>query len=197
MASNRTDIVYRSREVDVRDIDKGVKNPWKWDWLEKEINGTFLHETIRKLDRCGVAYCLACKKELIYGSRGFIALTDHIKSRKHASGLQRRQENTAITGAGSSNSKDLSYGVHPMFSKVTVAPPALPEPLTSFSDRTVNSEAMLVSFLAEKSLPLSLAPDILELTKALAKDKKVLGQMTIHRTAASYKLQHGVAKTFQ
>ncbi|GBM15738.1 hypothetical protein AVEN_262906-1 [Araneus ventricosus] len=66
--------------------------------------------------------------------------------------------------AGSSNSRDLSYDVHPMFSKVTVAPPAIPESLTSFSDRTVNSEAMLLSFLAEKSLPLSLAPDILEST---------------------------------
>lgn len=73
----------------------------------------------------------------------------------------------------------------------------LPEPLTPIGDRTVNSECMLVSFLAENSLPLSLAPDILELTKALAKDKKVLGQMTMHRTSADYKLKYGLAKSFQ
>ena len=90
------------------------------------------------------------------------------------------------------------YGLHPMFRQAAVAPPRLPEPLTPVSDRISNNEAMLVSFLAEKSLPFSLGPDILELAKTLAQDKKVLAQMSMHRTFASYKLQYGgVAKTFK
>lgn len=105
----------------------------------------------------------------------------------------------SIGDAGSSEGAgSKSYGLHPMFRNVPVVPPKLPEPLTSISDRTVNSELMLVSFLAEKSLPFSLAPDILELAKALSKkDRKVVNEMKMHRTAATYKLQYGVAKTFQ
>lgn len=83
-----------------------------------------------------------------------------------------------------------------MFSKAPVSTPKVPEPQTSVSDRSANSQAML-SFLAEKSLPFSLAPDIIDLAKALSQDRKVLNQMTMHRTAASYKMRYGVAKTFQ
>lgn len=101
-------------------------------------------------------------------------------------------------GAGSSGGAGSnSYGLHPMFANVTVDPPKLPEPLTSISDRIVNLESMLVSFLAEKSLPFSLAPDILELAKALSNDRKALSELKMHHTAATYKLQYGVAKTFQ
>ena len=98
MASNRTDIICRSDEVDIRKIDEGMKNIWKWSWLEREVKETYLHESIRKIYKTGVAYCLVCQKEIVYGSRGFIALADHVKSDKHATGLQQRKQNTAIPG---------------------------------------------------------------------------------------------------
>lgn len=98
MSTLRKDIVIRSLETDVRNIDKNVKNPWKWDWLEHEVNGRFLNETIRKLEKSGTAYCLACQKELTYGSRGFVTLSDHVRSKIHNSALQRREEQTAIPG---------------------------------------------------------------------------------------------------
>lgn len=94
----RKDIVIRSLETDVRSIDKNVKNPWKWEWLEREVNGRFVSESIRKLEKSGTAYCLVCQKELKYGSRGFVTLSDHLKSNTHDTALQRREEHTAIPG---------------------------------------------------------------------------------------------------
>ena len=64
----------------------------------KRNRRAFLRETIRKLKTSGLAYCLACCKELNYASRGFVALADHVKSNKHKSALQRRKEHAAIPG---------------------------------------------------------------------------------------------------
>lgn len=89
------------------------------------------------------------------------------------------------------------YGLHPryaVFSPTTEE--TLPQPSVPLPDRIVNNEAMLLSFLAEKNLSFSIAPDIIELAKELAKDIKALDRMSMHRTAASYKLRIGVAQTF-
>lgn len=98
MANFRTDIVSRSSSVCVRDIDKEAKNPWRWEWLEKQVEGIYLREFIRKLSKCGGCYCIVCNKELAYGSRGFVALADHVKSAKHKSFLQIRKEHSALPG---------------------------------------------------------------------------------------------------
>ena len=70
-------------------------------------------------------------------------------------------------------------------------------PLTPFNDRLRNSEAMLVEFLAENSLPMSMAPKIIDISKALANDERVLGKLCMDRTTASYKLKYGLAATFE
>lgn len=72
---------------------------------------------------------------------------------------------------------------------------SIPKPLTPLVDRVVNNEAMLLSFLAQKALPFSLALDLLQLIKGMSNDKKTLNHTTKHHTSASYKLKFGVAKT--
>ncbi|GBN37833.1 hypothetical protein AVEN_25438-1 [Araneus ventricosus] len=67
--------------------------------------------------------------------------------------------------------------------------------LTSLSNRTVNLKAMLLGFLAEKSLPFTVAPDLLELVKGMSKDRKALNCITMHQNAASYKTRFGISKT--
>lgn len=100
MTSVRRDIVNRSDEFDVRSIDisKGLKNPWRWDWLEKNVNGVYVREVIRKLRSCGKAYCLICAQELLYGSRGLNALTKHMRSEKHVDAVEARRESIALPG---------------------------------------------------------------------------------------------------
>ncbi|GBM46665.1 hypothetical protein AVEN_261046-1 [Araneus ventricosus] len=119
---------------------------------------------------------------------------------KHGSFLKSRKDNFALPGSGDSKTKrnEIPYGLHPMFAACRpVAEVNLPQTSTPLSDRIVNYEAMLLGFLAEKSLPYSLAPDLLHLVKEMAKDEKALNQVTMHRTAASYKMRFGVSKTMK
>ncbi|GBN88724.1 hypothetical protein AVEN_267387-1 [Araneus ventricosus] len=150
MASVCTDFVSRSSSVDVREIDKQAKNPWRWKCLEKQAEGIYLREIIRKLNKCSACYCIVCSKELAYGSRGFVALTDHIES----SFLQTRKEHFALPGSGYKKENDETlHGLPPTYAAFgPVAQENLSLPLTSLSNRTLNFEAMLLGLLAEKSL---------------------------------------------
>lgn len=54
---------------------------------------------------------------------------------------------------------------------------------------------MVLGVVAEYSLPLSMAPVLVNLSRALAQDKKALSQIHLTRTTASYKMHHGLAFT--
>lgn len=95
---NRKDIMSRSDEAGIREIDSKVKNPWRWDWLENKEEGVFFKEFIRKIAKPGVAFCTICSKELLYGNRGFAALKSHITSTKHKSILELKKTNFALPG---------------------------------------------------------------------------------------------------
>lgn len=55
---------------------------------------------------------------------------------------------------------------------------------------------MILGVLAEHSLPLTMAPVLVDLSQQLAADKPALSQMKLSRTAASYKMVHGLGHTF-
>jgi len=71
-----------------------------------------------------------------------------------------------------------------------------PLTITPLNDRIVNAESMVLSFTAENSLSFSLVPGLIDLSKALARDKKALDSLSMNRTTASYKTRFGVGKTF-
>ncbi|GBO37155.1 hypothetical protein AVEN_114755-1 [Araneus ventricosus] len=98
MSCVRADIVTRSASVDMRMINKGIKNPWRWEWLEKKVESIHLNECIRKLNKCSACYCVVCGKELMYSSKGSIVLVRHVKSVKHGSFLKSRKDNFALPG---------------------------------------------------------------------------------------------------
>ena len=112
-----------------------------------------------QIDVAGVAICPLCLNEkLSYGNRGLPALADHVKTRKHYSRLIERIENCKISCA-SEPIDDEMYGAPPAFfhgdKKYKSRTPVLPS--VHLIDRISNMEAMLVAFLAEKSLPFSMA----------------------------------------
>ena len=74
----------------------------------------------------------------------------------------------------------------------TLGPPAVP-----VKDRIVSQEAMLLGFLAENTLPFTMAPKVIELTKAMSADKTTLSKLSVSRTTASYKMRFGLAKTIE
>lgn len=98
MTTKRTDIISRESVDDIKALEEGVKNHWRWEWLEKNVNGIFLRETIRKLKGAGMAYCTLCHRELMYGSRGLVALVDHVKAKKHRIMLEMQKTNFALPG---------------------------------------------------------------------------------------------------
>ncbi|GBM18668.1 hypothetical protein AVEN_164783-1 [Araneus ventricosus] len=67
----------------------------------------------------------------------------------------------------------------------------------SLNDRRANQKAVLACFVAENSLPFSLAPKLVELCQTLVKDSPALSKLKMERTAAIYITGHGVAKTMR
>lgn len=55
---------------------------------------------------------------------------------------------------------------------------------------------MLLGFIAENSLPFTMAPKLVDLAKGLAKDTKALNHLSMDRTSASYKMKFGMGKTY-
>lgn len=57
-------------------------------------------------------------------------------------------------------------------------------------------QALVLGVVAEHSLPISMAPVIVDTAKELAKDLKALNHLSLERTTASYKMTYGLGKTF-
>jgi len=70
------------------------------------------------------------------------------------------------------------------------------EPLVPITDRTSNVEAMILGYIAEHSLPLSLAPHIVSLAQELSRDYKALQELRLERTSATCKLKEGLSAVF-
>ena len=55
-------------------------------------------------------------------------------------------------------------------------------------DRKAHSEALIVSFIAEHSMPFTAAPSLIQLIPELAQDAKILQELDMERAKLSYKL---------
>lgn len=80
-------------------------------------------------------------------------------------------------------------------SKTKTAAPAPPK--VPLSDRQSVAEATVLAFVAEKSLPLSMAGSLVEFAQHMARDPDALDKIALEKTSASYKMQHGLAATLQ
>ena len=64
-------IISRENNKSGREVDVAYKNKWNWSWLEeKDVNGDFILDYIRKMDASGLAFCIYCNKPVSYGSSG-------------------------------------------------------------------------------------------------------------------------------
>ena len=63
-----------------------------------------------------------------------------------------------------------------------------------FSGRIIHMEGMVLSFIAEYSLPFSSARNIVELAKEMMHDPKAANKLQVARQTALYKMQHSLAK---
>ena len=58
---NMASSVVLQRDSFKLEADKGVKNCWKWEWLERSVDGNSVGQFIRKIDCRGVARCQLCQ----------------------------------------------------------------------------------------------------------------------------------------
>ena len=61
---------FVDRGSDIRTIERGVKNQFRWFWLEeKDGNGEVRGNYVKKIAEPGVAYCLYCRQRLHYAKK--------------------------------------------------------------------------------------------------------------------------------
>ena len=75
--------------------------------------------------------------------------------------------------------------------------PALEPSAVPVKGRIMSQEAKLLGFLAENTRPFTMAPKLIELTKAMSADKTALSKLSISRTTASCKMRFGLAKAIE
>lgn len=67
--------------INIKVIDKGLKNVWKWEWLEWKVEDEPVRRFIRKINVRGLARCELCSKDINYGGRGWKSLEQHLKKK--------------------------------------------------------------------------------------------------------------------
>ena len=174
-----------------------------------------LGDCFSKIDQPGFAWCRWCEDKVRYGGRGKIHLIDHcVKTAKHLKFAKLRktnyQQSDAYRPTPSSNPpppcNPRPNNVFPMFRKDStvvssgsnvgpVLSTEVSEPVISLTDRTANMEAMILAFVAEHSLPLSLADPLVTLIKEASRDPKALNHVCLSKTTASNKMKFGLGKT--
>ena len=73
-------VIKRGKE---EKLNEGVRNEWIWSWIDREIDGRRIGDVIRKMEDKGKCYCDGCKKVINFGSRGWIAIADHVGRKGH------------------------------------------------------------------------------------------------------------------
>lgn len=174
---------YLTEKDDIAKLDKECKNKFRWEWLNKDdMKNEKISVWCRKIDVSGVCFCLLCNSSIKYSSEGFKSLFNHSGTAVHKK---------------SRDSVKNSEVLHSLF-------PGSDDVMRSDESRTVDAatrkaraEALVLSFLAEHSLPFSSAPHIIELVKCLSRDCYALNSLELSRTTASYKLKYGLTKTIK
>ena len=158
-------------------------------------------DSIVKVDTPGKVLCKYCNGVINYGSKGRVAIIDHLKSGKHASEVDHRQSN--YTFGAQLSQKNVAPALFSLF-KPPLPPPKQLNPakdldhppapkLIPLVDHTANMESMILSFMAENNLSFTLAPKLVELLIECAADPKVLSSVSLTPCSAAYKLTYGVS----
>ena len=90
--------VQRDAAVDVKEIDKTIKNKWNWSWCDKVLfpgspDQHLVGDCFRKLNQAGDAFCTCCQATIRYGSSGWTSLQKHATKSEHKRRLRERRTN--------------------------------------------------------------------------------------------------------
>ena len=87
-------------DVRLKDIEKSVKNKFRWDWLDHEVliagSKVKIGDTILKREEAGLAWCSLCCKDIRYASRGRAVIVSHLEKGIHVDEVKAQRENLKI-----------------------------------------------------------------------------------------------------
>ena len=189
-------------------------------WIVRVQMKTFMHRTLGNLmflDKQSV--CTICNrgggKVINYSECGIQALKRHAASKKHKSDRDLIRTNSSFPSS-LQHTADIQSGAATPTRIVCLSEKLMPygtpqhvrdqivkdgsaglecapqNPAVSLSDRTSHQEALICTFVAENSLPLSVTPKLVELAKELSRDQKALSDVALSRRSATRKLVHGI-----
>ena len=112
LTSKITMPLVTKNDPSVADIDKSVRNKFKWQWLQEKVDYSFktgklagvtqhiiVGKVLAKSTKPGYAWCNVCEDEINYGSSGKRALKIHLQQAKHITKYQLRVENQKIVSS--------------------------------------------------------------------------------------------------
>ena len=127
------------------------------------------------MNKLGKSLCVLCNKELVYGARSVITILDHLQRKSHVEKYILKKTNFSLTGQSSLSS---TYGLHPMYKEFMLPEKTLPvNSNISLSDCIKHIEGMVLSFIAEYSLPFFSARNIVELAKEMMRDPEAANKL--------------------
>lgn len=218
-------VLTKGQEATVKEIDKDCRNKWNFKWLDEEVmvepyGRVRLGDSIAKINVSGKARCEWCHSLLSYKGKGLSTLREHVLTEGHKHHLKTRKSNYGLgsfvaptnrstpkmfsiftqpkLNQKNDSSSSGSSSSNPYRSSSDNSDYSVCKPTTTtvpLRDRSASMEAMLLAFIAEHSLPLSLAPQLVNLTKACSRDPQALSQVSLSKTSAAYKIKHGLSKT--
>ena len=157
----------------VSTVDKGVRNSWKWHWLDDVCEkGKSFGSWCKKLDVPGKCYCTVCAKIIVYGSAGKKALKFHANQSDHVSRALSVESCSKLDSGSNSDFKASK----------------------SLQDSSSEVKALIGLFISEHCLPFNLGPELLNLCKKASKEKLGLESATLSATSMTYATTHGVAE---
>ena len=112
---------------------------------------------------------------MVYGARSVITILDHLQRKSHVEKYILKKTNFSLTGQSSLSS---TYGLHPMYKEFMLPEKTLPvNSNISLSDCIKHIEGMVLSFIAEYSLPFFSARNIVELAKEMMRDPEAANKL--------------------
>ena len=158
--------------TDVSEIDKTIKNKWRWAWLgEKGDDGKPFSSWCKKIKMPGVCFCVVCHKKMVYGSNGKKVLTRHQSEASHKANVRALRHTSSLPGATVTTTE--------------VGP--------SMADRVCAQKVRICSFIAEHDLSLTISQPLVNLIRSVAEDQSALSRLSISNAHASYLCTHGIA----
>ena len=159
-------ILKRDDSVDIENVDEGVANKWRWQWVEKTVDVDLskypkitrsdtiricLKDCIRKIDQCGKAICFLCRKAdpMKYETNGVATLAKHVQSFGHVQMELEKLTRHKIPGSGAARKVEENYGAPPMFSNTSstsTSSTTTPQATVHIFDCVCNVEALICAF---------------------------------------------------